>query len=73
MERIQEIQLPQMLESNFALSSLYLKVLSVAFFKTYLAEQPEFKPYLTESYLKILSQQPSINLLRSLDSNQLKN
>lgn len=69
-----EIELPQMLESNFALSSSYLKVLSVAFFKTYLAEQPEFKPYLTESYLKILSQQPlPINLLRSLDSDQLKN
>ena len=55
------------------LARSYLKVLSLAFFQTHLAEQNEFVPYLTETYLKSLSKQPlPINLLRSLDSDRLR-
>ena len=60
-------------DSNLVLARSYLKVLSVAFFKTYLAKQQEFEPYLTESYLNSLSKQPlPIDLLRSLDVSQLE-
>ena len=57
---------------NPALARSYLKVVSVAFFKTHLAQQNEFKFYLTESYIKRLSKPPlTINLLRSLNASQL--
>ena len=57
---------------NPAVARSYLKVLSVAFFKTYLAQQNEFKFYLTESYIKRISKPPlTINLLRSLNASQL--
>ena len=56
-----------------ALARSYLKTLSVAFFKTYLAQQDEFDSYLTESYLKSISQQPlPINLLRDLSGDRLQ-
>ena len=60
---------PQIIGLNPAIARTYLKVLSVAFFQTYLARENEFEPYLTESYLKSISkQQLPINLLRSLSS-----
>ena len=60
-------------ELNSTLARSYLKILSVAFFQTHLAGQDEFSSYLTESYLKKISQQPlPINLLRSLKSDRLQ-
>ncbi|MEE3715723.1 alpha/beta hydrolase [Tumidithrix elongata RA019] len=37
------------------LSQPYLKALSLAFFKTYLANQMEFRPYLSATYVKTIS------------------
>ena len=72
-EETKEIELSSEIDSNLVLARSYLKVLSVAFFKTYLAKQEEFKPYLTESYVNSLSKQPlPIDLLRSLDVGQLE-
>ena len=50
----------------------YLRVFSVAFFKTYLAEQKDFKFYLTQKYFKSINkQQLPINLLRYLNADRL--
>jgi len=69
---ISEIQSAQ-IESHFPLSSSYLKVLSVAFFKAHLAQQVEFKPYLTEFYMEKISEPIlPMNLLRLLNTRQLK-
>ena len=69
-----EIGLPlQIADDDPALARSYLEVLSVAFFKIYLAKQRGFALYLTEPYIESLSKQPlPINLLRSLDSDRLK-
>ena len=51
----------------------YLKVLSVAFFKSHLAQQDKFESYLTQTYVKSISKQTlPINLLRSIDPDWLK-
>jgi predicted dienelactone hydrolase len=64
---------PQIIGTNPKIARSYLKVLSVAFFKTYLAQQKQFTPYLTESYLRIISKQPlPLNLIRSLNASQLR-
>ena len=69
-----KIGLPlQIADDDPALARSYLEVLSVAFFKIYLAKQREFAPYLTEPYIESISKQTlPINLLRSLDSDRLK-
>ncbi|QSJ20509.1 alpha/beta hydrolase [Nostoc sp. UHCC 0702] len=45
----------------------YMKALGVAFFKTYLSNQQEYRPYLTASYAQFISQAP-LNL-SLVDSN----
>lgn len=69
-----EIGLPlRIADDDPALARSYLEVLSVAFFKIYLAKQKGFALYLTETYIESISKQPlPINLLRSLDSDRLK-
>jgi predicted dienelactone hydrolase len=69
-----EMELPsQIIGFDPSLARSYLKVLSVAFFKNYLAQQKQFAPYLTESYIKSISKQTlPINLLRSLNAGQFK-
>ena len=63
----------QIIGFNRAIARSYLKVLSVAFFESHLAQQDKFESYLTESYVKSISKQPlPINLLRSLEPSQLK-
>ncbi len=65
--------LTQTSDRDLALARSYLKTLSVAFFKTYLAQQDEFNSYLTESHLKSISKQPlPINMLRGLSSDRLQ-
>jgi predicted dienelactone hydrolase len=45
----------------------YLKSLSLAFFQIYLANKPEYRSYLTDSYAQAISQAPySLNLVQSL-------
>ena len=70
----EEIELPlQIADDDPVLARSYLKVLSVAFFQTYLARQETFKSYLTESYVKSISKKPlPIDILRSLSGDRLK-
>ena len=50
----------------------YVKSLSVAFFKTYLSSEPEFRPYLTAAYVKTISQETlPLNLVTSFSEVQL--
>ena len=59
-------------DRDSALARSYLKTLSVAFFKTYLARD-EYSLYLTESYLKNISKRSlPINILRGLSSDRLQ-
>ena len=69
-----DIELPaEIIGFDPTVTRSYLKTLSVAFFQTHLAQQKQFKLYLTESYLKIISKQPSaINVLRSLSKERLE-
>jgi len=58
---------------NPALARDYIKALSVAFFKSYLANQPEYQSYLTPSYIQSLSREPlALSLVRSLSEAELK-
>ncbi len=49
-----------------------LKLLSTAFFKTYIADQPEFENFLTQTYLNTLEMNPfEFSIVRSLSLDQL--
>ncbi|PZV15065.1 MAG: dienelactone hydrolase [Pseudanabaena sp.] len=51
----------------------YAKILSVAFFKTYLSNQPDFRSYLTSAYVKTISRDPlPLNLVTSFSEEQLR-
>jgi predicted dienelactone hydrolase len=51
----------------------YMKALSVAFFKTYVANDPEYNVYLNSGYAQFINKENlSVNLVRSLTQNQLK-
>jgi predicted dienelactone hydrolase len=46
----------------------YLKALSLAFFNVHLADQPEYRPYLTAAYVQAITQAPyNLSLVRSLN------
>lgn len=50
----------------------YTSALSVAFFQTYLANQPNYQPYLSAAYASRISQSPlPLQLVRSLTEEQL--
>lgn len=52
---------------NPTLARLYVKALSVAFFQTYIANQPSYRPYLSAAYANAISREPlKLNLVRSL-------
>ncbi|MFB2875620.1 alpha/beta hydrolase [Floridanema aerugineum] len=56
-----------------ALARDYIKAWSVAFFKFYVANDPEYKAYLTPSYIRYLSQEPlPLSLVRSLSEAELQ-
>lgn len=58
---------------NPELARDYMRALSVAFFKLYIAEQPEYQAYLTPSYIQYLSREPlPLSLVRSLTEAELK-
>ncbi|MEI2580203.1 alpha/beta hydrolase [Scytonema sp. PRP1] len=55
-----------------ALAKRYLKVLSVVFAKTYVANQPEYQSYLSASYAKAITQAPlNLSLVQLLTTTQL--
>ncbi|PSB18652.1 alpha/beta hydrolase [Phormidesmis priestleyi ULC007] len=50
----------------------YMNALSLAFFETYIANQPNYRPYLSASYAQFISQDPlPLSLVRSLNVDQL--
>ena len=50
----------------------YMSALSLAFFQTYIANQPSYRPYLSASYAQFISQDPlRLSLVRSLNAEQL--
>lgn len=55
-----------------AIARDYLKALSIAFFQTHLAQQPEFQLYLSSAYAQFISQEPlNLSLLESLAADSL--
>lgn len=55
-----------------SLAQTYVKALSVAFFKTHLTNQSDFRPYLTASYAANLSRNPlPLSLVQSFTAEQL--
>lgn len=58
---------PQAIGPNPAIARRYMNALSVAFFQTYLAGALQYRPYLSSSYAKTISQAPlSLSLVQSL-------
>ncbi|MBD3881370.1 alpha/beta hydrolase [Phormidium tenue FACHB-886] len=54
------------------LAQTYLRAVGVAFFTTYVANEPGYRPYLTASYTRLLSQALlPVSLVRSLTAAQL--
>lgn len=60
---------PQVIGPNPALAQSYVKSLSVAFFQTYVAQQPSYLPYLSAGYVSTLSKEPlPLSLVQTLNS-----
>ncbi len=58
---------------NTQLSRSYLQALSTAFFKTHLANQPQYQSYLTGTYVNEIAQEPfKLSLIKSLTMDQLQ-
>jgi predicted dienelactone hydrolase len=63
---------PELKGPEPALAKRYLKVFSVAFAKTYVANQPEYQSYLNASYAKAIAQAPlNLTLVQLLTTTQL--
>lgn len=67
------VSLPlQVAGPNPAIARRYIKALSVAFSQTYVANEPQYRPYLSASYAQAINQAvPSVNLVQSLPSEPL--
>jgi predicted dienelactone hydrolase len=62
----------QVTGSNPAISKRYVRALNVAFFKTFVANQPNYRPYLSSVYAQALTVPPfSLSLIQSLTPDQL--
>lgn len=56
-----------------SLARRYVRILSLAFFQTYLAGRGEYRPYLQASYAKSISREPlPLSLIQSLTADQLR-
>jgi predicted dienelactone hydrolase len=63
---------PEVVGPAPALARRYTNALSLAFFQTHIANQPSYRPYLSASYVKTLSQDPlTLSLVRSLTTDQI--
>lgn len=57
---------------NPALARRYINILSTAFFQTYIANQPQYRPYLNAAFAQTISQAPlEIDLVKSLPTESL--
>lgn len=65
---------PEIIGPTPFIARRYTNALSLAFFQTYLANQSQFRPYLSSAYAKALSQNPlRLSLVDALDLAQLEN
>jgi predicted dienelactone hydrolase len=63
---------PEVIGPNPALAQRYMKALSLAFLETYIANQSEYKPYLSAHYIREISQDPiPLSLIQGLGGTQL--
>ncbi|MGQ4646522.1 alpha/beta fold hydrolase [Lyngbya aestuarii] len=63
---------PEAIGPDPRIAQEYMKALSLAFFQTYIAGEPEYESYLNASYAQFLSQEPiPLSLLESLTPKQL--
>jgi predicted dienelactone hydrolase len=64
---------PQVLGPDASVAQNYMKALSLAFFETYIANNPDYRVYLSASYAQFLSKYPlPLSLVESLTQEQLK-
>jgi predicted dienelactone hydrolase len=64
---------PELIGPEPKLAQPYMEALSTAFFKSYLEERSEFIPYLSESYLQSIAQEPFVlNLVTSFTPEQIE-
>lgn len=62
----------QLIGPNPALARRYINILSTAFFQTYIANQPQYRPYLSAAFAQTISQAPlEIDLVQFLSAQQL--
>ncbi|MFB2922505.1 alpha/beta hydrolase [Aerosakkonema funiforme] len=68
-----DLPLPEpVLGPDLALARRYTKVLSLAFFQSYVSNLSEYQPYLSASYVESLGQEPlPLSFVRSLSSDEL--
>lgn len=63
---------PQVIGPNPNIAQEYVEALSTAFFKTYIAEEPEYRDYLSAPYAQVLSQDPiPLFLVESLSAERV--
>ncbi|XHX79131.1 MAG: alpha/beta hydrolase [Stenomitos frigidus ULC029] len=63
---------PEVIGPSPATGRRYVNALAVAFFQTYIANQPTYRSYLSPSYSKAISEAPlPLSLLRTLTAEQL--
>lgn len=64
---------PQVIGSDPTVAQNYMKALSLAFFQTYIANNPDYRVYLSASYAQFLSRYPlPLSLVESLTEEQIK-
>jgi predicted dienelactone hydrolase len=64
---------PQVLGPGSDIAKDYMRALSVAFFETYIANNPDYRVYLNASYAQYLSKYPiPLSLVQSLTEEQIK-
>ncbi|MCY7276410.1 MAG: alpha/beta hydrolase [Phormidesmis sp. CAN_BIN44] len=64
---------PELVGPTPVVARRYINALSLAFFQTYIANQPSYRSYLSASYAQRISQDPlRLSLVRSLSADQLK-
>ncbi|ERT05793.1 alpha/beta hydrolase family protein [Lyngbya aestuarii BL J] len=69
---LEEEALPELVSQNLPVVESYVNALSLAFFQVYVANQPNYQPYLRSSYAMMISQEPhTLSFLSSSTSHQL--
>lgn len=63
---------PEVIGPDPAAAQRYTKAMALAFFKTYIAQQPAFRPYLSATYAQSISESDlRVDLVRTLPTDQI--